>query len=135
MAVIGAWGTIPILDSELKSLTFDYKLRYAILPIIYGNPVIQFIGKDVIEFEMRLDIRDYYKTYDFWVDRHTGTFDGNLKNLTIHTYNFGDFYHTDTSIEWLLLNYFENAVDNGTITRSIHSHNEIVIRGLQTPDL
>lgn len=132
--IIGQWGTIPILDTELTSLSFDYKLRYAVLPIIYGNPIIQFIGKDVIEFEMTLTIRDIYKVYDFWVDRHTGTFGGNAKNLTINSFNFGDFYHTDTDIEWLTLNYFVGAT-NLVITNSVRSENTVTIRGLQTPSL
>lgn len=131
MAVIGTWGTIPILDTELKYLKLNYALRYAILPIIYGDPYIQFVGKSVIGLEFKITCLDYYKTYDYWVSRKTNSVGNNVKNLTLNGVNFGDFYQTDTDMDWNKLHFFIESTTNSVIPESLLSSVDITIRGIQ----
>lgn len=135
MTVIGNWGTLDILDTELTGLSLDYGVRYAVLPAIYGNPFVQFIGKDVLSVELNLTVRDYFKVFDYWQARKTTTIEGNIKNLTLHTIDFGDFYHTDTNFEWEKLHYFINDPSNLVISESLVTEVKITVRGLQEVDL
>lgn len=128
MGQIATWGSHTITEEELTSIKFSYGLRLAKLKTVYENPIIQYVGKDVITVEINLTTSNEQKIYDIWNEKQALT--ASIRNLTIGGTNYGDFYLNNTEIDYQTINY--QSDDNGfRIIESTLIQAKIKLQGVQ----
>lgn len=129
MAVILTWGTHSIYETELLSLRFNYGLRLAKFKTVFDNPIIQYVGKDVIRVEIVFRSFDEDKIYNIWAEKQALT--ASIRNLTIAGTNYGDFYLANTEIEYLKHSYMLTDDGSARWTPSTLIQAEVKIEGVQ----
>lgn len=129
MGTIVTWGTHQIQETELKTLRFTYGLRLAKINTVFENPLIQYVGKDVVRVKIVFRTTEEDKSYNIWNEKQALT--ASIRNLNIGGTNFGDFYLSNTEIEYITHSY--QMVDNTTtrVTPSTLIIAEVTVEGVQ----
>lgn len=110
MGIIGTWGTVNILETELIGFKIHYGLRIAKLKTVYENPYLQYIGTDLKTLELSFKSCDSSKIYQIWNEKQS--LGASIRSVTLGTRNYGDWYMTNTRIEFLSHDYATTDVGN-----------------------
>lgn len=129
MVAIATWGIHTIHETELISLRFRYGLRLAKFTTVFENPIIQYVGKDVVSLELVFRTWEEDKTYNIWNEKQALA--ASIRNLNIAGVNYGDFFLSNTEVEFLTHSYM--MTDDGQFrqTNSTFIQAEIRLQGLQ----